>query len=90
MSFPGADIGSNHNLVICTLKLKLNVKHFQKSLHICFDLEKLKDPKIAKVYQAQVDGKSAALNITDSNGNTLEDGIKEVLVTAAEYVLGRW
>ena len=89
-SSPGADMGSNHDLVLCSLKCKLNVKHFQKSSHICFDLEKLKDQKIAKVSQAQVSGEFAALNIIDSVVNTLVDDIKEVLVMAAEDMLGRW
>ena len=51
-------------------------------------MEKLKDLSTAKVFQAQVGGKFAALNIINSNVNNLVDDIKEVLVMPAEYVLG--
>ena len=76
-SFPGADIGSNHNIVLCSLKLNLNVKCFQKSPLIHFDLQNLKDPQIAKVLQAQASRKFAALNIIGSDINTISDDIKE-------------
>ena len=42
------------------------------------------------MFYAQVGGKFAALNITDSDINTLADDVKKVLVTAAKDVLGRW
>ena len=47
-SFPGADIGSDHDLVLTTIKLKLKTKLFTKSPVIRFDLEKFKDPKLRK------------------------------------------
>ena len=53
-SFPGADIGSDHDLVPTTIKLKLKTKRFTKSPRIRFGLEKLKDTKIAEVFQAKV------------------------------------
>ena len=46
-SLPGADIGSRHDLVLTT-KLELKTKRFTKIPRIRFDLEKLKNPKIAK------------------------------------------
>ena len=60
-SFPGADIGSDHDLVLTTFKMKLTLKGFTKIPRIRFDLEKLKDPKTAEVFQAMVGGKLAAL-----------------------------
>ena len=53
-SFPGAYTGGDHDLVLTTIKLKLKTKHFTKSLSIRFDLEKLKDPKIAEVLETKV------------------------------------
>ena len=88
-TFPGADIGSDHDLVLTSLKLKLKTKRFQKSSRIRFDLEKLKDPKIAEVFQAQVGGKFAALSTVDSDVDTLAGNIKEVLLTTADEVLGK-
>ena len=47
-TFPGADIGSDHDLMMTTFKLKLKAKHCPKKPHIHFDLEKLKDPEVTK------------------------------------------
>ena len=90
-TFPGTNIGSYHDLVMTTFKLKLKAKHCPKIPHIHFDLEKLKDPKVTKVFQAQYGGKFAALNLIDRDVEMLTDDIKEVLLTTAEEVLGkRW
>ena len=51
-SFPGADIGSDLDLVLSIIKLKLKTKRSTKNPRIRFDLEKLKDPKIAEVFHA--------------------------------------
>ena len=88
-TFPGADIGSDHDLVMATFKLKLDSKRRPKSSRICFDLDKLKDPQIAEVFQAQVGGKFAALNIIDCDIDTLSNNIKETLITTADEVLGK-
>ena len=53
-SFPGADMGSDHDVVLTTIKLKLKTKCFTKSPRIYFDLEKLKDTKITEVFQAKM------------------------------------
>ena len=90
-TFPGANIGSDHGLMMTTFKLKLKDKHCPKNTHIGFDLEKLKDPKVAKVFQAQVGRKFAALNLIDIDVEMLTGNIKEVLLMTAEEVLGkRW
>ncbi|XP_076436542.1 uncharacterized protein LOC143276040 [Babylonia areolata] len=88
-TFPGADIGSDHDLVLATFKLKLKCKRCPRNPRIRFDLEKLKDPEIADVFQAQVGGKFAALNLMDIDVDTLANNIKEVLTTTAEQVVGK-
>ena len=71
-SFPGADIGSEHELVMMTFKLHL--KRVKKLGHarIKFDLEKLKDPEVAGAFHAMVGGKFAALNILDADGTDMD------------------
>ena len=44
-SFSGANSGSNYDLMLTTIKVKLKTKCFTKCLCIQFDLEKLKDQK---------------------------------------------
>ena len=87
--FPDADIGSDLDLVLTTIKLKLKTKRFKTSPRIRLDLEKLKYPKTAEVFQANVGGKFTALCILDSNVDNLEDSLKEVLLSTVEEVHGR-
>ena len=58
MSFPGAGIGSDHNPVMMTFRVRL--KKARKP-RLRFDLEKLKDPDAACTFQATVGGKFASL-----------------------------
>ncbi|MGL4418375.1 MAG: reverse transcriptase domain-containing protein [Plesiomonas shigelloides] len=89
-SFPGADIGSDHNLVLTSIKLKLTTsKPDCKSPRIRFDLQKLKDPAILEIFQAQVGGRFAALVTLDCDVDTLAGTVKEVLTSTAEKVLGK-
>ena len=43
-SFPGADIGSDHDLLMMTFRLRLKKISKPKHTRLKFDLEKLKDP----------------------------------------------
>ena len=45
-TYPGADISSDHDLVICNLKLKLCIKKRAISNRIRFDLDKLENATI--------------------------------------------
>ena len=67
--------------------MKLKTKRLTKSP--CIRFEKLKDPKTAEVFQANVGGKFAALYILDSEIDTLVNSLKEGLLATAEGVLGR-
>ena len=88
-SFPGADTGSDHDLVLTTIKLKPKTKPFTKSPSVRLDPEKLNDPKIMELFQANVGGKFAALCVFDSDVDTLANNLKEGLFSTAEDVLGR-
>ena len=62
-SFPGADIGSDHDLVMMTFHIHLQNVTKQKGTRLEFDLEKLKDPNIQKTFKSLIDGKFAPLTI---------------------------
>jgi len=54
-SFPGADIGSGHDLVVMTFWFRLKKIKMKDSTRIKkknFDLEKLKDPQVAEAFLA--------------------------------------
>ena len=91
-SFPGADIGSDHELVMMTFKLHL--KRVKKLGHasIKFDLEKLKDPEVAEAFHAMIGGKCAALIILDADGtdmDTLINTFNTTVTNTASEILGK-
>ena len=61
-SFPGANIGSDHELVMMTFRFRLQRVKNQGSIRIRFSLEKLKDPNITEnFFWATIGGKFAPL-----------------------------
>ena len=91
-SFPGADIGSDHDLLMMTFRLRLKKKikksASQKHTRLKFDLEKLKDPNVLETFQAMIGGKFAPLTIMDSEDTNLDSMITTfntaVIETASE------
>ena len=51
-SFPGADIGSDQDLLMMTFHLRL--KRISKPFWLKFDLEKLKDANVLETFQAMI------------------------------------
>ena len=47
---PCATINSEHDLVICNIKFKMCIKKRTKSTRIQYDLDKLRNPVLAKEY----------------------------------------
>ena len=54
-TYPGADINSDHDLIMCNLKLKLRSNKPQKNKRIRYNVNKLKDPIICKLYSEYLD-----------------------------------
>ena len=57
-SFPGADIGSDHDLVM-TFRVRPKKARKPNQPRLKFDLEKLRDPDVACTFQATIGGKFA-------------------------------
>ena len=76
-TYAGADVGSDRDLVLMVMNLKLN-KLFRHAPNprIKFDPEKLNDPNIASVFKAQVGCRFAALNLLDSSVEQLAGDFK--------------
>ena len=91
-SFPRADIGSDHDLLLMTFHLRL--KRISKPTHtrLRFDLEKLKDPNVLETFQAMIGGKFAPTTIIDNKDTDLDSMITTfntaVTETAGE-ILGK-
>ena len=91
-SFPGADIGSDHELVMMTFKLRLQRLKNQGSIRIRFSLEKLKDPNIAEIFQATIGGKFApllALENQDIEKSPLINSFNTAVTETANNILGK-
>ena len=83
-SFPGADIGSDHDLVMMTFKLHLKKVSKQGHSRIRFDLEKLKDPEVAEMFKARIGGKFAPLTLLDADDVNMDDLINKFNVAVTE------
>ena len=91
-SFPGADIGSDHDLLMMTFHLRLKKISKPKYTRVKFDLEKLKDPAIAETFQAMIGGKFAALSVLgeeDSNVDSMITVFNTVMTDTASEILGK-
>lgn len=87
-TFPGADVGSDHDLVVMAIKVKLLKKCREKVVCIKYDVKKLKNPNIADQFKAQIGGKFAPLLLLlDVNEQT--DPFKEVMNQAAATGIGK-
>ena len=89
---PGADIGSDHELVMMTFKLHLKRAKKQCNTRIRFDLEKMKDPEVAEIFQAKIGGKFAALSILDSDMDMdmLTDTFNTAATNTANEILAKY
>ena len=91
-SFPGADIGSDHDLLMMTFHLRL--KRISKSKHtrLEFDLEKLKDSNVLETFQTMIDRKFSPLPIMNNEDTDMDSMITafntSVTETASE-ILGK-
>ena len=88
-TFNKPDIGSDHDLVMMTLKVKLRTNKKNKTTGTYFDLEKLKDQETAKIFQGDLAGKFSPLLLLDQDPQALCDEFTTILEKTAEETLGR-
>ena len=91
-SFPGAEIGSDHDLTMMNFRIHFK-KVFKKGpTRIRFDLDKLKDPQIAESFQAMIGGKFAPLITLDADQtdmNSLINTFNTAVTDTANEILGK-
>ena len=72
-SFPGAVIGSDHDLLMMTFRLRLKKKPRKpKHTRLKSDLEKLKDPNVLETFQAMIGRKFALLTIMNNENADMD------------------
>ena len=74
-NFPGADIGSDCDLLIVTFHLCLRRISKSKHTRLKFHLEKLKDPNVLETFQAMIGRKFAPLTIMNNEYTDLDSMI---------------
>ena len=89
-TFPGADVRSDHDMVMTTFQTRLKNSRKPIQLRIRFDLEKLNDLTVMSAFQATIGGKFAPLaTLVDENAD-LDSMVahfnKAVTDTAAELL----
>ena len=89
-SFPGADIGSDYDLVMMTFRVRLKKARKPNQPRLRFDLENLRDPDVACTFQATIGGKFTPLiglsdedmdidTMITTNNTAVTDAASEVL-----------
>src|SRR5206468_2940859 len=88
-SMPGADCESDHNLVIMTMKIKLqSVRKFKKTIK--WNINNLKKPEIRKAYRVKLDKKMIEEKIHEGMEiNEIWNKLKEVIESVAEEICGK-
>ena len=92
-SFPGADSGSDHDLLMMTLHLRLKRISKPKHKRLTFDLEKLKDPNVLETFQAMTGGKFAPLTIMNNEDADMDSMIttfNTAVTETAHEILGKY
>ena len=83
------DINRDHDLVMMTTKLKLKQNLQRHGSRLMFNLEMLKDPKVADLFEATIGVKFAALDLREENIDNLTEDIHGAHVDTASEVLGK-
>ena len=90
-TFPGADVGSDHDLVMMTMKLRLRRTKKTLLTREKFDLEKLKCPTVADAYQTTLHEKITPL--LKGAGTDIEatlQALNVAITDTAKATLGRY
>ncbi len=91
-SFPGADLGSDHELLMMTFRLRLKMNIKPTNTRIKYDLEKMKDPTEANTFQAKICGTFAQLILHENENNdiyTMITAMNIAVTETAKEILGK-
>ena len=74
-SFPGADIGSDYDLLMMTVRLRLKKISKPKHTRRKFDLENMKDSNVLDTFRAMIGGRFAPLIIMSNEDTDIDSMI---------------
>ena len=83
---PGADIGSDHNLLMMTFHLRPKRISKPKHKRLIFDHEKMKDPNVLETFQTMTGGKFVPPTIMNNEDTGMDSVITTFNTTVTETV----
>ena len=90
ITYPGADINSDHDLVLCNITLKLKSNRTPQSKRIRFNLSNLMDTHTFKLYRDELNMQLGKINISDYDLTTEYTKIQDTLTSTATKIIGKY
>ena len=90
-TFPGANVGSDHDLVLLNFKTSVKKISKPKITRLKFNLDRLKDPAFAKCFQVVVSfgATVAGLLTLDADAEKMTTMFNKLMTETAEEILGK-
>ena len=89
-SFPGADIGSDHDMLMMNFSLNLKNHRKNKFTRNKFDLEKLKNPETKKLFEKKINEKLTEQKLTEiENTEEILQKLNITMTEIATEILGK-
>ena len=89
-TYPGADIGSDHDLVLCNLKLKSCIRKRAITNRIRFDLDKLENATTVNDYKVKLDLELSQVKINENYITETCNMVEKAILLTAEKTIGKY
>ena len=89
-SYPSAVINSDHDLVLCNMRLKLFSQNMKNSIIIRFDLEKLNNTHTGNEYKDELEAKLKNINIDELSTDNAYIQISKSITDTVQNILGKY
>ena len=89
-TYPGADIGSDHDLVLCYLKLKLCIRKRAITNRIRFDLDKLENATTVNDYKVKLNLELSQVKINENDITETCNMVEKAILLTAEKTIGKY
>ena len=88
-TYPGADINSDYDLVLCNIKFKLSIKKRTKGNRIRFDLENLNNQTTIESYRNILQTELNNLDMLNKSPTTIYKMVETSIISAASETIGK-
>ena len=89
-TYPGAVINSDHDLVLCNMRLKLRTQKAGNSKRVKYDVDKLSNLKTCLEYREELEKKLKSIDIDTLSTDKTYTIIAESITSTAQQVLGKY